>query len=135
MVEYLLSRESIPGQAVLEQVIPTKSTPMHFAAQGGKSGVLELLRKSGADLCALNNDRDTPLHVAIRHGHEDFTRKLIKILVEDKTQIGKVDIENAKNNMTPYFIAVLQGMFDIAELLVKQGLADPKKKNSAGKTI
>ena len=45
-----------------------------------------------------------------------------------------MDLENAKN-MTPYFIAVLQGMYKVAEFLVSQGLADAKKKNSAGKSI
>lgn len=45
------------------------------------------------------------------------------------------DIENTRENMTPYFIAVLNGSFKIAEKLVKNGLANPNKLNSDNKTI
>lgn len=47
----------------------------------------------------------------------------------------KADVENKTENMTPYHIAILSGQFELAELMVKEGVADPNKKNSHGKNI
>lgn len=77
MVEYILKQEKNPGAAIAEVVVPTKSSVTHLAAQGGKVKVMEYLVRSGADPCLMNDERDTPLHISIRHGHEDFSRHLI----------------------------------------------------------
>lgn len=80
MVEYLLKQEKSAATACQQTCIPTKSTVMHLAAQGGNTKVLDLLIKYGADPVQMNEDRDTPLHVSVRHGRDEFTRGLIKVL-------------------------------------------------------
>ena len=108
---------------------------MHMAAQGGNVSVLNVLLSQGADLMALNNEKDTPLHIAVRHRHGEFCKQLIKLLKKARTKLHGADLENTRENMTPYFIAVLNGLFDIAKELVKEGLCNPDKVNSDGKTI
>jgi ankyrin repeat protein len=53
-----------------------------MAAKGGRTEVLKLLIANGAELCVLNKAMDLPLHVCLKHGHSEFARVLIKILVE-----------------------------------------------------
>lgn len=135
MVEYLLKQEKNAAQACQQTCIPTKSTVMHLAAQGGNIKVMDLLTKYGADPVQMNEDRDTPLHVSVRHGHDEFSRGLVKLLKAMRMTLQKVDVENKTENMTPYHIAILTGQFELGELLVKECLADPNKKNSHGKKI
>jgi len=70
---------------------------------------MNLLLKHGADINNTNNTWDTPLHVAIKHGHEEFSLALITKLTQQGLGMSKVDIENLTEKMTPYFLAVLQG--------------------------
>lgn len=81
IVELIISNEANPKAAINELVKGTNSSVMHLAAQGGSLEVLNVLFKYKADLCLINDARDTPLHVSIRHGHEDFSLALITKLV------------------------------------------------------
>lgn len=136
IVNYLLHRKGVVSSSLLKQTVkPTESTVMHMAAQGGKAEIIELLCGQGADSTAINIERDTPLHVAIRHGHIEFSIKLINYLILTKCGKNRVDIENVSEKMTPYFMAVLQGYKSIAKKLVQAGLCDPTRRNADGKTI
>ena len=55
---------------------------MHLAAQGGNLDIFNVLCKYGAALNIVNDVYDTPLHVAIRHGHEDFGLALVAKLLQ-----------------------------------------------------
>jgi ankyrin repeat protein len=59
------------------------------------------------NICPINANRDTPLHVALRHGHEQFCFELVSRFERNRIGINRIDIENVREKMTPYFIAVL----------------------------
>ena len=50
--------------------------PLHYAAQGGRKDVAELLLANKADVNAKANNDDTPLHVAAAQGHKDVAELL-----------------------------------------------------------
>lgn len=82
-----------------------------------------------------NADNETPMHVAIKHGNEQFALELIKENKNWKRPCSAVDIESYRDQMTPYFMAVLKGMTVVADSLVEVGFVDPTRRNAAGYTI
>ena len=60
---------------------------------------------------------------------------LIDKLIKSGVGPDKVDIENSTENLTPYFIAVLNGMTTVADRLVSVHYAKQDRVNSLGKTI
>jgi ankyrin repeat protein len=129
IVSYLLTREEDEISALNQTIGETGSTCMHMAAQGGKPEVLELLVKEGAYLCAVNKVRDTPLHISIRRGHEEFSLALIRAFVDHKYEAVEVDVENTNDFMTPYCVAMYMKQYKVAELLKTNGLADLRCEN------
>jgi ankyrin repeat protein len=94
-----------------------------MAAQGGKLGVLEVLVKEGVYLCAVNKVGDTPLHISIRRGHEEFSLALIQAIVDNKYEGSEVDVENTNDFMTPFCVAMHKKQYKVAEMLQAHGLA------------
>lgn len=46
-------------------------SPLHWAAKEGRLGIVEMLINRGARVNATNMGDDTPLHLAVAHGHKD----------------------------------------------------------------
>lgn len=58
----------------------TGRTALHFAANYDLGDVVELLLKNGANVNAVDNDLNTPLHYAAKHGiHHDFSLSTTKL--------------------------------------------------------
>lgn len=53
-------------------------TALHLAAQHGFYVLAEALLRKGADVNALNSDLQTPLRLAMEHGHVDVAILLAK---------------------------------------------------------
>jgi ankyrin repeat protein len=81
------------------------------AAADGKIEQVKLLISEGADVNEKTTTGDTPLHYAVRYGHEDVAELLI----------SKGADVNAKSKFgyTPLDLAVMRGYTEIAELLRK----------------
>jgi hypothetical protein len=56
-------------------------------------------------------------------------------LVQQGQGLNNVDIENLNEKLTPFFMAVLQGLTKLADKLTSVRLANPNRVNSDGKTI
>jgi ankyrin repeat protein len=95
-----------------------------MAAMSGNVALIDTLMRYSTDIMAVNMDRDTPLHVGLKHNQETFCLELINRI--EKLRLGPktIDIENKNDKMTPYFIAVLQGCFKVAKRLVSSGMCD-----------
>ena len=52
------------------------STPLHAAAEQGRTDVTGVLLSAGAHVNAKGDDGDTPLHVAAYHEHADVVKLL-----------------------------------------------------------
>jgi predicted nicotinamide N-methyase len=61
------------------EVATTKheTTPLHYAAANGHTGVVQLLKQCGADPMAVNPQQNTPLHWAAANGHLETVRILL----------------------------------------------------------
>jgi ankyrin repeat protein len=124
MVSFLLQREEDGISALNQTIRESGSTCVHMAAQGGKLEVLEVLVKEGAYLCAVNKVRDTPLHISIRRGHEEFSLALVRAIVDLNYERAEVDVENSNDFMTPYCVAMHMKQYKVAESLEANGLVD-----------
>lgn len=86
-------------------------THLHFvAAQRQYKTIAELLIKLGANVNALNDDKETPLHIATESNNAD----IVKLLLENGADV------NAKNDheATPLYYAKTS---DVAKLLISHG--------------
>ena len=75
-----------------------------MAARRGSISCLNTLNKHCAELMMLDNKLETPLHVSIKYGNEDFSLLLIKMLKDNKISLKSVDVRN-NLKMTPYQLA------------------------------
>ena len=56
-------------------------SPLHVVATLGLTKLLDMLVKAGADVnLVAKHNGDTPLHAAVRRGHLDFVKALLKVL-------------------------------------------------------
>jgi hypothetical protein len=69
------------------------STPLHYAAYHGQTGVVKILLDKGAKIEDQGKYRYTPLNWAARKGHTE----VVKILLEHKAKVEQKDIDVAKN--------------------------------------
>ena len=60
---------------------------------------------------------------------------MIDYLAKKSKKAADVDIESTMDHFTPYMVAVIQEQFEIADLLLKHGLADQNYQNIEGLTI
>ena len=79
------------------------STPLHLAAYGGHYEICESLLNSGAHFLSANLYGDTFLHIAIRHDHNEFVKRILEYFGnnienclngEEAQQSHVLDIEN-----------------------------------------
>jgi len=47
-------------------------SPLHWAAKGGQTKIVDMLISRGARIHTTNMGDDTPLHLAAAHGHRDI---------------------------------------------------------------
>ena len=88
---------------------------LHVAAQKGHIQTVQLLVDCGADVHALNEYRQTPLHTAA--GGERDCHKLCSILLEHDAKIDAVD----KDGNRPLHLAWIQRHMKICHLLLSNG--------------
>ena len=75
-----------------------------MAARRDSISCLNTLNKNCAELMMLDNKLETPLHVSIKYGNEDFSLLLITMLKDNKISLKSVDVRN-NLKMTPYQLA------------------------------
>eukprot|EP00435_Cladocopium_sp_Y103_P070859 s202_g36.t1 len=86
-------------------------TPLHCAADNGRTEVVELLVAAKAPLDAKNEKGWTPLHRAARDGHAE----VVQLLLKSKAQ---VDVKK-KEGRTPLHLAAANGHTEVVKLLVE----------------
>jgi len=105
-------------------------TPLHLASAHGHPIVSELLVQRGADVNALNHDRETPLHLAIRYGQLNVP----DIARAQQTSLTNINSQDRDDSASPHSVLAAQsGHFNVVVLLLKSG-ANLNIRNSDDKT-
>ncbi|QJT94336.1 ankyrin repeat domain-containing protein [Wolbachia endosymbiont of Diaphorina citri] len=68
-------------------------TPLHIAAEGGHSYLLEALLKKGAAVNLADDERNTPLHCVGGMGGGEDDKEVIKLLLKAGADINLVNAE------------------------------------------
>ncbi len=92
--------------------VPSSSrwTMLHQAVFDLEYRLAKQLIGINADVSAMDSEGQTPLHIAIRHWHEDHIRPLLK---------GRTNVNIRNNNgQTPLFLATAFGRFDMVNALL-----------------
>ena len=99
--------------------------PLHWAAQQGYRNLVDfLVLKFPEDLTTMGV-HGTPLHVALRWGNTDASRRLLG-------HYANLDVLDLDNN-TPLHLAALRGMADIIRTLIERN-ANVNSKDKKGQT-
>ncbi len=100
-------------------------TPLFMAAAYGRSAVVKVLVKAGADANKARNDGTTPLWMAAQKGYLDVVIALLA---------AGADVDKACNSgATPLFMAMQEGRLDVIIALIEAG-ANVDKANKRGAT-
>eukprot|EP00933_Yihiella_yeosuensis_P043645 TRINITY_DN38560_c0_g1_i2.p1 TRINITY_DN38560_c0_g1~~TRINITY_DN38560_c0_g1_i2.p1 ORF type:complete len:232 (+),score=65.82 TRINITY_DN38560_c0_g1_i2:71-766(+) len=99
--------------------------PLHWAADNGRPGAIEVLLAKRADVCAVDKQNATPLHAAAANG----SIQSISLLLEAKANVTAQDI----NQWTPLHLAAVQGQAGAIFRLV-EGKANVMSEDSKGET-
>lgn len=102
-------------------------TALCYAAEQGNIARIKYLKGIGAFEFILNEDYDSMLHIAARHGHLELTQYLLS------SGSGDVHKKNI-DSLTPLHIALKEGHIAIAELLISHG-ADINHTNALNNSI
>ena len=100
-------------------------SPLHRAAQGGGTAVVDLLLAKGADINSLDLNGNTPLHWAVFMGQSNMVKRLVDTITD-------LNVKGV-GGKSPLHLAVQQGFISITELLLKAG-ANPNAKDDNGET-
>ncbi|XP_068938894.1 ankyrin repeat domain-containing protein 27 [Petaurus breviceps papuanus] len=100
-------------------------TPLHVAVLHGRSDLVSLLLKHGANVDAKNVNRAVPLHFACQKGHF----QVVKSLMDFSAKQNKKD----SSGNTPLIYACLNGHHETAALLLEHG-ASLNVSNNRGNT-
>ncbi|KAK2733888.1 hypothetical protein FQN57_001938, partial [Myotisia sp. PD_48] len=98
----------------LEKRTSWGNTPLHVAVKYGQEDFIQTLHDRGADINALNNDNQTPLHLAACYG---AAPSISKLLIDKGANIEAAD----KKNRTPVFYACRGDYNEIFQLLKSKG--------------
>ncbi|XP_059079833.1 integrin-linked protein kinase homolog pat-4-like [Tigriopus californicus] len=88
-------------------------SPLHWAAKGGHSKIVDMLIQRGARVHTTNMGDDTPLHLAAAHGHQD----IVHTLLNHKADLNFIN----EHGNTPLHYACFWNYESVALDLVKAG--------------
>lgn len=114
------NKEDIVAQLINDGVMlnahaaTNRDTALHIVAFKGNITIAHMLLVAGANIDAVNNQFETPLHIACLHGHT----ALVKLFVEKYNANP-----NAKKigNITPLMLAAHRGKIESIDILLKAG--------------
>jgi hypothetical protein len=102
------------------------NTPLHWAAEDGRTRAVEKLLAKGAEVNYRNKSGETPLHCAAARGH----KKTVELLIAKGADVNSRDDTHIS---TPLHDAACFGDVEVVKLLIDAG-ADVNAKLSNGRT-
>ena len=97
------------GVNACDPMDPMYESPLHRAVAKGNPEVTHMLMGAGADPLARNRLNQTPLHVAVRHGHIAVVSVLINYAELKRSDLKYAELEALDNlNRTPLQLALAQ---------------------------
>lgn len=100
-------------------------TPLHYAATGGHTDVIEVLLDAGADVNARGSRGETPLLLAASKGNVE----VVELLIDNGADVN----QPGSDKRTPLHKAAMVGDLEVVKALLKGG-ADPAAVDRGGKT-
>lgn len=103
-------------------------TPLHYASADGLLQTIERLLVAGAEVTVRNNNRDTALHYAARHGRYNSCCRLLASM----HGLIIVNVQD-RDGCSPLFVAAQHGHTKTVSLLLANGALFHR--NNAGQTV
>ena len=102
--------------------LPCGCTALHHAVRGGRRAVAIVLLEYGADVQKVNEDEETPLHVAVEL--DDI--ELVELMLMDGIEMRPIDF-TAMNDRHQTYLFIAVGSEDMVETLLEAG-AEPDER-------
>ncbi|XP_058807251.1 ankyrin-3-like [Phymastichus coffea] len=99
-------------------------TPLHYAAEKGKTNLVKKLIMKGANITYRSNTNlETALHLAARNGHVESVRLLLQY-IEDPLELRTfIDMKTSDKSWTAIHFAAKTGRLDVLKCLLEYGAA------------
>jgi hypothetical protein len=98
-------------EEMVETLLKWDRKTLHLLVRDGKLASVQLLLKAGYDPDTVDEQKQTPLHVAISHERLDIAKELIE---------GKANVDHKDSNgNTPIRLAVAQRSYKLIDLLLQ----------------
>jgi len=105
-------------------------TLLHLAAEEGRVGAVKLLLSLGAAVETMDQDLQTPLHLAAAGGH----LAVVQVLAPEKLNCAEI-LQEDKYKMTPWHLAVESGNFDLVSYLLSAFPQNIKRRERTGTAL
>ena len=115
----LLTGENWKGhsdnKAAMRRDISKSSAVLALATKSNFTHIVKLLVDAGVDINWQDENGESALHIAARHGHDDCARTLLE---GTKDQRADFELTEKIFSWTPLHVASVDGSFSIVELLI-----------------
>lgn len=122
--------DSENGEHIVEKFDPSYGGVLALATKANSVSIVRMLVHASIEVNYQDDQGETPLHIAARHGYVECAKVLIE---EPSGQAVHLDVSERIFGWTPLFIACVDGHLPMVELLIKAG-ADATRPDGSGWT-
>ena len=117
----LLFQNSEDVKSLVNAANKNQQTPLHIAAQHGKNSVIKVLLDNSSCISAVDNDKNTPFHLALAYRGDLDT---VKLLLHHSENVKSLVSATNENQQTPFQLGTKSSIKLLLQFISNQRASD-----------